>query len=60
MSTRDNKRYMPGDGTGAFSSEKVLSVTKGFTDRLRFGRSLTEAQDLEKAGQGISVKKRRE
>lgn len=58
MSTGDNKRYMP--GTGAFSSEKVLSVTKGFPGRLRFGRSPNEAQDLEKAEQGISVKKRRE
>lgn len=39
-------------GTGAISSEEMLSVTKGFTGKLRFGRSLTEAQDLEKVGQG--------
>lgn len=45
-------------GTGAISSEKMLSVTKGFIGKLRFGRSLTEAQNLEKVGQGILVKKR--
>lgn len=44
-------------GTGAISSEEMLSVTKGFTGKLRFGRSLTEAQDLEKVGQGNQLRR---
>lgn len=57
MNTRDNKWKCPGKGD--FSSEKELSMTKGFTDGLRFRGSLTEAQDLEKA-QGKEFQVRRE
>lgn len=59
MNTRDNKWKCPGKGD--FSSEKELSMTKGFTDGLRFRGSLTEAQDLEKStGKRISGEERKE
>lgn len=54
----DSECYSP--GTGAILSETALPGTKGFTGNLRLGGSLTEAQDLEKTGKGISVEKRGE
>lgn len=46
-------------GKSDFSSEKELSVNKDFTDELRSGGSLTEAQDLEET-QGMEFQVRRE